>query len=66
MTGVQTCALPILITVEGGKAREKQVETGRTAGDRIEIVSGLSIGEAVVERPGSLQQGQAVRVEAGS
>jgi RND family efflux transporter MFP subunit len=55
-----------VITVEDGKAREKQVTIGRTSEDRVEILSGIAVGDLVVERPGSLQQGQPVRVEAGS
>lgn len=63
---IRFAGLSKVITVEDGKAREKQVTTGRTVGDRIEIVSGLSVGESVVARPGSLQQGQPVRVVEGS
>ncbi len=55
-----------VITVEDGKARETQVKTGRTSGDRVEIVSGLAVGERVVSQPGSLQQGQPIRVMEGS
>jgi RND family efflux transporter MFP subunit len=51
-----------VLVVDGGKALEKRVKTGARVGDRVEIVSGLKVGEAVVLAPGSLQQGQAVRV----
>ncbi len=62
---VRFAGLAKVITVEDGKAKEKQVTTGKTAGDRVEIVSGLAVGESVVARPGSLQQGQPVRVVEG-
>ncbi|WP_437593045.1 efflux RND transporter periplasmic adaptor subunit [Sorangium sp. So ce1000] len=63
---VRFAGLAKVITVEDGKAKEKQVTTGRTSGDRVEIVSGVAAGESVVARPGSLQQGQPVRVVEGS
>jgi RND family efflux transporter MFP subunit len=63
---VRFAGLAKVITVEDGKAKEKQVTTGKTSGDLVEIVSGLSAGESVVARPGSLQQGQPVRVVEGS
>ena len=34
-------------------------------GEWVEIVSGVQVGDQVVRVPGSLQQGQAVRVPAG-
>jgi multidrug efflux pump subunit AcrA (membrane-fusion protein) len=52
--------------VEQGKAVERRVTTGRRVGDRVEIVSGLKTGERVVSTPGTLQQGQAVRVRSGA
>jgi RND family efflux transporter MFP subunit len=54
-----------VITVEQGKAVEKRVTTGKRVGDRVEIVSGVKLGDRVVTTPGSLQQGQAVRVRSG-
>jgi HlyD family secretion protein len=62
---VRFAGLTKVITVENGKAREKPVTVGKTSGDRIEIVSGAAVGELVVDRPGSLQQGQPVRVAKG-
>jgi RND family efflux transporter MFP subunit len=62
---VRFAGLAKVITVEEGKAKEKQVTTGRTSGDRVEIVSGVAMGESVVAKPGSLQQGQPVRVVEG-
>jgi RND family efflux transporter MFP subunit len=52
-----------VVLVEGGKAVERTVELGDSAGDRVEVLSGLKAGEAVVVAPGSLQQGQPVRVK---
>lgn len=63
---VKFAGLEKVITVENGKAVEKTVTTGRKQGDLIELKSGLKAGERVVEHPGSLQQGHAVRVVQGS
>jgi RND family efflux transporter MFP subunit len=66
-TAIVTFAgLSKVITVEDGKAKEKIVTTGKKAGDRVEITSGIKVGESVVDKPGSLQQGQPVRVVGGS
>ncbi len=48
------------ITIAGGKAVERPVKTGWRDADRLEIIDGLSAGEAVVLRPGSLAGGQMV------
>ena len=50
-----------VIGVEGGKAVEKRVKTGRKAGDRVEIVNGVKAGDSVVVEPGNLVSGEAVR-----
>jgi multidrug efflux pump subunit AcrA (membrane-fusion protein) len=63
---VRFAGLSKVITVESGKAKEKTVVTGKTSGDRIEITSGVAAGESVVDKPGSLQQGQPVRVVEGT
>jgi len=63
---VNFAGLTKVIGVEAGKAVEKRVVLGRPVGDRIEIVDGVKSGEAVVLEPGSLQQGQPVRLESGS
>jgi len=50
------------IVVEDGRAVEKPITLGGSAGDRVEVVKGLGAEDAVVVKPGSLQQGQPVRV----
>jgi RND family efflux transporter MFP subunit len=54
-----------VIVVDAGKAVEKKVTTGKRLGDRTEILFGIKLGDRVVLSPGSLQQGQAVRVVEG-
>jgi len=51
-----------VITIEGGKAVEKVVMTGRRGEDWVEIKSGINVGQAVIINPGNLQSGQAVSV----
>jgi HlyD family secretion protein len=60
---VSFAGLNKVIMVQDGKAVEKQVTLGKKLGDRVEILSGLKAGENVVVRPGSLKQGQPVRVK---
>ena len=49
--------------VEGGRIVLRLVKTGRTVGDRVEILSGLNAGEQVVLAPPlSLREGQAVTI----
>ena len=52
-----------VITVEGGKAVEKVVMTGRRGPDWVEIRSGINVGQVVIVNPGNLQSGQSVTVE---
>jgi RND family efflux transporter MFP subunit len=52
-----------VVVVQEGKALEKPVTTGRRGADWVEIVAGLSAGEAVVLEPGGLRTGQAVVIE---
>jgi len=51
-----------VITVEGGKAKEKPITTGRRLDQWTEILSGIAVGESVVLDPGNLQSGQPVSV----
>jgi RND family efflux transporter MFP subunit len=51
-----------VIGVEGGKAVEKRVRTGRRSGDRVEIVEGIKPGEAVVLQPGNIVTGETLKV----
>jgi RND family efflux transporter MFP subunit len=52
-----------VITIEGGKAVEKVVMTGRRGQDWVEIKSGINVGQQVIVNPGNLQSGQAVTVQ---
>lgn len=52
-----------VITVEGGKAKEKTITTGRRLGEFTEVLAGVNVGESVVADPGNLQSGQAVTVD---
>ena len=49
-----------VLGVADGRVVEKRVRVGRRAGDRVEILEGVSPGEPVVVEPGSLTSGQAV------
>jgi RND family efflux transporter MFP subunit len=49
--------------VEDGKARERQVTTGRRGANWVEIVNGVKAGELVVLDPGNLQTGEALTIE---
>jgi HlyD family secretion protein len=62
---VTFAGLQKVILVDEGKAVERTVTTGVTRGAAVEIVTGVSEGELVVDAPGILQQGQPVRVLAG-
>jgi RND family efflux transporter MFP subunit len=52
-----------VLVVRQGKIAEVRVQTGRRAGDSIEIVTGLKAGEIVVLQPGNLARGQSVTAE---
>jgi multidrug efflux pump subunit AcrA (membrane-fusion protein) len=52
-----------VILVEGGKAVERPVTTGRRGPDWVEIKAGVNVGDAVVVDPGNLQSGQNVSIE---
>jgi RND family efflux transporter MFP subunit len=51
-----------VVGVEGGKAVEKKVRTGRHSGDQVEIVDGIKPGDSVVVQPGNIVTGESVRV----
>jgi len=52
-----------VLVVRQGKIVEVRVQTGRRAGDSIEIVAGLKAGETVVLQPSNLAPGEAVTAE---
>jgi RND family efflux transporter MFP subunit len=52
-----------VLTVRDGKSEELRVTTGRRLGDRIEIVTGLTAGQPVIDPPGNLTGGLPVTVE---
>jgi len=49
-----------VIVIEGGKAVEKPVTTGRRGPDWVEIKAGVNVGDTVIVDPGNLQSGQNV------
>ncbi len=49
-----------VFVVNGGKAAERRVTTGRRDGTRVEVTQGLKPGESVVVNPGNLVDGDAV------
>ena len=51
-----------VIVVNGDKAQEKPVTTGRRTPDWTEVISGVNVGEPVVVEPGNLQTGMPVNV----
>lgn len=54
-----------VLTIEKGKAVEKEIRIGRRSESWVEVLSGIAAGETVVVDPGNLQQGQPVRVTGG-
>ena len=55
-----------VLTIAGGKAAERPVKTGWRDADRIEILEGLTAGEAVILQPGNLAGGQPVTPRGGA
>jgi RND family efflux transporter MFP subunit len=51
-----------ILVVKDGKVSEKRVTTGRREGGRVEITAGLAAGDPVIVEPGSLVEGDSVRV----
>jgi RND family efflux transporter MFP subunit len=59
--------LSTLFVVSQGRARSRVVRTAESAGDRVEIVSGVVAGEEViVARPPDLRDGDPVRIGSGT
>lgn len=54
-----------VFVVNAGKAVEQRVTTGRREGDRVEVLTGLTVGALVVVAPGNLVAGEAVATTAG-
>src|SRR3546814_10822652 len=48
VTGVQTCALPILVETGPGRFAPRDVTLGRRGGERVEVLEGIAEGEQVV------------------
>jgi RND family efflux transporter MFP subunit len=51
-----------VVLIQGGRALERNVATGRRGTGWVEIVTGLKTGECVVVEPGNLRTGEAVTV----
>lgn len=51
-----------VFVVSDGRAVERRIRTGRRAGDRVEVLDGVTRGEQVVVSPGNLAGGQPVTV----
>ena len=51
-----------VVAVEDGIAREKEITTGRRAGEWIEVTGGLRSNDVVVLGPGNLRTGEKVNV----
>lgn len=54
------------VTVDHGKAQEKELKSGRRSHGMVEILRGLNAGEWVVRNPGSLHTGELVEVSSDS
>ena len=55
-----------VVAIQGGKAAEKTVMTGRRGADWIEIVSGVSEGETLVLDPAGIRTGQPLTIESAA
>ena len=51
MTGVQTCALPIYVLDPQGIAQLRYLTLGAAQGNLVEVLSGVSPGEQLVDDP---------------
>lgn len=52
-----------VFVIENGTARWRQVETGATAGDQLEVLSGVSPGDQLILDPQAVSDGQPVQPE---
>jgi membrane fusion protein (multidrug efflux system) len=52
-----------VFVVAGGQAQLRWLALGEGGGDRIPVRAGLTAGEAVIDSPGALRDGQRVEVE---
>ena len=52
-----------VLLVKDGKALERRIQTGRSAGDQTEVVEGLGGSEQVILAPGNLVTGQPVAIK---
>lgn len=59
---VRFAGIDRVVLERDGVAREQQVTVGRIEGERVELLSGVKVGERVVLAPGSLQSGDPLRV----
>ncbi len=60
---VRFAGIDKLFVVEDGLARERRIEVGRVAAERVEVLSGLQAGEVVVLSAGGLQAGERVSTD---
>ena len=60
---VAFAGLEKVFLVEGDRAVERKVRTGRRSGDLVEVLDGLKAGELIVASPGNLVGGTPVAVE---
>jgi RND family efflux transporter MFP subunit len=64
---VERGQLAMVFVVDGGRARLRLVQPGRTTGEQVELLSGVEAGEAIVVRPSAgLADGAAVSATAAS
>jgi HlyD family secretion protein len=52
-----------VFTVDGGKAVEKRVKTGRRSEEGIEILEGVQAGDRVILNPGNMADGEKIIVK---
>jgi RND family efflux transporter MFP subunit len=60
---VSFAGLQKVLLVEDQRVVERVVNVGEQVDGKVEILSGVEVGEAVIQEPGSLQQGQQVEID---